>query len=333
MSRSLVVLPDDTARPIVDAINGAKKSLRIKMFIFSDPILLQSVIQAHKRGVNVRIMLNPARRSGEKENTDSGKMLRAEHIKVIDSNPAFDVTHEKSMVVDDETAFIQSLNWETKNITETRDFAVVTSHKHEVDEVIACFEADWSRREFTPGEQSHLIWCVGNGRLRIAEFIDSARHSLWLQNERYQDPVIIERLVRASRRGVKVHTMVRPPHKLKKQKLIEGVGGLRTMDDVGIKVHKLKGLKLHAKLLFADGARAIVGSINLAPGSFDNRRELAIEVRDADIIDRLHSVVHADWENSRPLDLSDEGLLSELEDLDEDVAEDLALKSDHRKAS
>lgn len=333
MPRSLVVLPDDTARPIVDAINHAEKSLRIKMFVFSDPVLLQSVIQAHKRGVNVRIMLNPARRSGEKENADSRKMLRAERIEVLDSNPAFDVTHEKSMVVDGNTAFIQSLNWETKNITETRDYAVVTSHKHEVDEVIECFDADWSRGEFTPGEHSHLIWCVGNGRLRIAEFIDSAKHSLWLQNERYQDPVIIERLVRASRRGVKIHTMVRPPHKLKKDKLIEGVGGLRIMDDVGIKVHRLKGLKMHAKLLFADGTRAIVGSINLAPGSFDSRRELAIEVRDADILDRLHSVVHEDWKNSRPLDLTDEGLLAELENLDDNVAEDLALGNEHRKAS
>jgi phosphatidylserine/phosphatidylglycerophosphate/cardiolipin synthase-like enzyme len=92
---------------------------------------------------------------------------------------------------------------------------------------------------------------------------------------------------------------------LKKEKLVEAVGGMRIMDDVGIKVHKLKGLKLHAKLLFADGVRAIIGSINLAPGSFDSRRELAIEVRDQEVMDRLHSVVHQDWKNSRPLDLTD----------------------------
>ena len=78
MSRSLIVLPDDTARPLLDAINNAKKSLRIKMFIFSDPGLVKSVIQAHKRGVSVRVMLNPARRSGEKENGDTRKMLKEE---------------------------------------------------------------------------------------------------------------------------------------------------------------------------------------------------------------------------------------------------------------
>ena len=331
MSRSLIVLPDDTAKPILDAINNAARSLRIKMFVFSDPGLLQATIAAHQRGVKVRIMLNPARRSGEAENEDSRKLLTAAGIEVIDSNPAFDLTHEKSMIVDDEMAFVKSLNWQTKNLTETRDYAVVTAHSHEVNEIIECFEADWHRQSFGPGEHSHLIWCIGNGRQRIGQFIDEAKHSLWLQNERYQDPIIIERLVRANRRGVKVHLMARPPHKLKKEKLTEGVGGLRILDDVGIKVHKLKGLKLHAKLLFADGVRAIIGSINLAPGSFDSRRELAIEVRDEHIVERIHEVVHQDWENSHPLDLTDEGLMAELEAQDDNVVEDLALEDKKAK--
>ena len=236
---------------------------------------------------------------------------------MLDSNPQFDLTHEKSMVVDDESAFIMSFNWEPKDLTVTRDYAVVTTAPHEVAEVVECFDADWDRKPFTSSEHSHLIWCVGNGRQRIGKFIDEAKHTLWLQNERYQDPAIIERLVRARERGVKVHVMARPPHKLKKEKLLEGVGGLRILDDVGVKVHKLKGLKLHAKLLLADGVRGIVGSINLAPGSFDSRRECAIEVRDEDVVDRLHEVTQEDWKNSHPLDLTDEGLLAELEDYDE----------------
>ncbi len=279
MSRSLIVMPDDSAKPILDAINSATKSLRVKMFLFSDPSLLKAVIAARQRGLRVRIMLNPARRDGESENQESRKKLEAGGVEVIDSNPEYDVTHEKSMVVDDATAFVKSLNWETKNLTETRDYAIITSHAHEVAEIIECFEADWTRKPFKGDAHSHLIWCCGNGRDRIAQFIDDAKDSIFLQNERYQDAVIVERLVRAARRGVKVHLMARPPHKLKKEKLVEAVGGMRIMQDVGVKVHKLRHLKLHAKMLLADEARAIVGSINLAPGSFDTRRELAIEVR------------------------------------------------------
>jgi len=111
---------------------------------------------------------------------------------------------------------------------------------------------------------------------------------------------VIERLVRARGRGVKVEVMARASHTLKRDKVVEGVGGLRILDDVGIKVHKLKHLKLHGKALLRDGTAAIVGSINLATGSLDGRRELAIEVRDENVIDRLHKTLKHDWRHSRP---------------------------------
>lgn len=331
MSRSLIVLPDDTAAPIIRIVADARASLRIKMFVFTDPSLLAAVIAAHKRGVSVRVMLNPARRSGELENEATRKALKKAGVAVLDSNPAFDVTHEKSLVVDDEIAVVHSLNWEVRNLTETRDYAVVTEHGKEVREVAACFDADWSRKRFNPGEGAHLIWCNLNGRNRIAEFIDSAKKSLFLQNERYQDEVIIERLVRAASRGVRIHVLARPPHTLKSAKLVEGVEGLRILKDIGGKVHKLKGLKLHAKMMLADGQRAIIGSINLAPGSFDSRRELAIEVDDKHVTKRLHHVAKTDWDHSKPLDLTDFGLLADLADRQRDAQSLLAI--DSRKAA
>lgn len=312
MSHHLIVLPDDTGKPILDAINGAQKSLNIRMFLFTDPTLLEAVIAAKKRGVKVRVMLNPARRSGESENEEARKALTYAGIEVRDSNPAFDLTHQKSMVVDGETGFVESLNWEPKDLTITRDYAVITKHANEVAEMVACFDADWAHAEFTPHPQSTLIWCPNNGRQRVARFIDEAKHTLWVQNERYQDQVIIERLVRAARRGVKVHVLAKRPHSLKPEKLVEGVGGLRILQDVGAKIHTLKHLKLHAKMLLADRERAIVGSINLAPGSFDSRRELAIETDAPHVVKRLEEVAQHDWAKSHPLDLSDAGLLADL---------------------
>ena len=118
--------------------------------------------------------------------------------------------------------------------------------------------------------------------------------------------------MRAIERGVKVHILARPPHTLKKDKLIEGVGGLRIMNDVGAKVHKPKHLRLHGKMMLSHGDRAIIGSINLAPGSFDGRRELAIDVNDEPILRRLEKIAEEDWKHSEPLDLSDKGLMKDL---------------------
>jgi phosphatidylserine/phosphatidylglycerophosphate/cardiolipin synthase-like enzyme len=313
MKHSLLVLPDDSAAPILHAIAAAKRTLLVKMFVFSDRSLLNAVVRARRRGVKVRVMLNPARRDGQQDNVPARRILERARVEVKDANPAFDLTHEKSMVIDDETAFVQSLNWSPQNLTKTRDYAVVTSHVKDVIEVRDGFDADWHRQTFEPRDSAHLVWCPGPGRARICRFIDEARHRLFVQNERIQDMLIVEHLVRAARRGVKVDVMVRPLHTLKREKLVEGAGGLRILDAVGIKVHKLKRHKLHGKMMVADGGAALLGSINFAPGSLDRRRELAIEVHDAHVVGRLHDVARDDWEHSQPLDLSDEGLRRDLE--------------------
>jgi cardiolipin synthase len=234
-------------------------------------------------------------------------------VSVRDSSTEFAVTHQKSMVIDNELGFIESLNWETRDLTETRDYAVETTNAAEVEEMVRCFDADWDEQPFVPAPGSNLIWCPNNGRQRIADFIDGARQTLWLQNERYQDMVIIERLVRAAKRGVRVRIMSRALHKLKSKKLFEGVSGLRIVHDVGAKVRALKKLKLHGKIMIADDRRAVVGSINLSPGSFDDRRELAVETSCERVVRRLIETAEHDWKHSRKLPLSDAAVLAELE--------------------
>ncbi len=93
----------------------------------------------------------------------------------------------------------------------------------------------------------------------------------------------------------------------------------------------MKHLKLHAKMLLADGKRAIVGSINLAPGSFDARRELAIETDDHHAVKRLEKTAADDWDASHKLDLSDEGLLADLMKRGGEGADKLVLDEGHHK--
>src|ERR1700759_5118414 len=96
--RSLLVFPDDTVKPVIDAINKAEKSLHIKMFLFSDPELIDAVIAATQRGLKIKVMLNPARRNGDDDNEETRAKLEAAGIIAHDSNPCFIITHEKSMV-------------------------------------------------------------------------------------------------------------------------------------------------------------------------------------------------------------------------------------------
>lgn len=311
--RWLIVLPDDSAKPLLDAIASATESIRLKMFALSDPAMVEALIKAHRHGVAIRVMVDPTREDREHERTVARQRIQHAGIEVKDSNPKFSATHEKSLVIDESSGFVQSCNWETENFTETRDFAVRTINADEVSEIAKAFEADWTRKTFTPREDSRLIWCPVNCRERIVNLIDQAEETLVVQNERIQDTIIVERLVRAQVRGVKVHVLVRPVHSLSADNLNLGIGNLQIMRDTGIRIHRLEHLKLHAKVLLADDSAAIIGSINLTSGSFDKRRDLAIEVNDEALVERLRSVTHDDWKQSKPLDLSDERIVSDLE--------------------
>src|SRR5258705_506918 len=121
MTRTLIVLPDDSARPIVDAIHSATQSLRLKMFVLSAPALLKALVGAHHRGVQVRVILNGARRSGQKDNDYYLKAFERAEMEVREGNPAIELTHEKSLVVHDGSAVVMSMNWATRNLTESRD--------------------------------------------------------------------------------------------------------------------------------------------------------------------------------------------------------------------
>ena len=90
MTRSLIILPDDSAQPVLDAIHGATTSLRVKMFAFSHQPLLDAIVAAHQRGVLVKVMLNPVRRDGETDNDGARDLLQQCGIQVTESSPSFD---------------------------------------------------------------------------------------------------------------------------------------------------------------------------------------------------------------------------------------------------
>jgi len=84
---SLIVQPNEGAAPVIERIDAAKKSLRVKQFTLTEPAIIAALIRAHGRGVGVRIMLNPHRSSGDRANDESFKALHHARLKVEWTNP------------------------------------------------------------------------------------------------------------------------------------------------------------------------------------------------------------------------------------------------------
>jgi phosphatidylserine/phosphatidylglycerophosphate/cardiolipin synthase-like enzyme len=252
----LIVQPDGGVAPVVELIDGAKRSLRVKQFTLTDPDVIKAIERAHARGVAVRVMLNPHRSSGDRANDETHAALKHAKITIEWSNPAFAVTHEKSIVIDDETALIATFNLCTKYFTETRDYGIVTTDRREVDEVIAGYEADWKRQEFHPPEDSTLLWSANNARLRMAWFIDSAKHELLIQHPKFVDATIVERIAAARHRGVKVDLLCGGKHGISDWDVLDTFASLRLLERAGVKVRRQKHLKLREAPAWWTKARA-----------------------------------------------------------------------------
>jgi len=294
----LIVQPDDGVPPVRDFISLAKKSLLIKQFTFSETSLLQAVVDRHNAGVDVRVMLNPKRSGGDRANDETYDFFKKNGVNIQWANPKFYVTHEKSIVVDKEAALIATFNLCTKYFTQTRDYGVVTQDPARVAQVVEGFEADWEHRDWLPNPGTGLLWSNANSRLHMAEFIDGAKHRLDVQHPKFVDAVILDRLLAAAERGVHVRILCGGKHGISDWDILDTFSSLRVLRRFGVKVHKQKNLRLHAKLLIADNEHALVGSMNIDRSAFDLRRELGTTIKDEAIVKRLIDVFQEDWDTS-----------------------------------
>ena len=295
----LIVQPDHGEKPVMDFLNSAHKTVALKQFTFTHPLLLDTVMALHKKGVRVRIMLNGAKATGERLNDAFFEKMKSTGIEVQWSNPSFLVTHEKSIIVDGKSALLPTFNFMEKYFQATRDYGVLTNDPVQVEQIQNCFDCDWKRKPFHPLEDAGLAWSPGYARQFVCKLIDRARKTLDVQHPKFAEPVILERMLAAIDRGVRVRILCGGKHGLHQPDLMYSFALWRLMHQAGARVHKQKNLRAHAKLLVVDDKWALVGSQNFDQPAFDLRREVAIEVRDAVIVQGLTSMFERDWETSR----------------------------------
>ena len=295
----LIVQPDDGEKPVMDFLKSAQKTVALKQFTFTHPLLLDTVMALHKRGVRVRVMLNGAKATGERLNDPFFEKMKSTGIEVQWSNPSFLVTHEKSIIVDGKSALLATFNFMEKYFQATRDYGVLTNDPVQVEQIQKCFDCDWERKPFHPLEDAGLVWSPGYARHLVCRFIDCAHKTLDVQHPKFAEPVILERMLAAIERGVRVRILCGGKHGLHQPDLMYSFALWRLMHQAGARVHKQRNLRAHAKLLVVDHKQALLGSQNFDQPAFDLRREVAMEVYDAAIVDDLTTMFERDWETSR----------------------------------
>ncbi len=293
----LVVEPDEGRGPIEQTIASAQRSLDLVMYLLTDRQTIAALEAAQERGVRVRVMLEQHPYGGGPGNDAVAQDLQAAGITTAWSNPTFRLTHQKTLIVDDATALVMTLNLTASAFSRNREFAVRVTDPAAVAEIRQVFDADWNRQAVQP-QQPDLVWSPDNARAKLLALIRGARRTLVVYNEEMQDRELETALGQAARRGVGVRVLISPG---------EGgsdanAPGRERIARAGVEVRLLKSPYIHAKALVADvggaGAIAFVGSENISTSSLDQNRELGVLLRDGPRLQRLQAVFEGDWQKA-----------------------------------
>ena len=286
---TLYVFPesDNSATPLYALINGANSTIDMTMYALQDLTFTTDLINACKRGVVVRVILD---QNNEKSNdTPDFNLLNAQAgCTAVWANKAFQVTHEKSFIIDSKTVSIMSLNLQAQYYSTTRDYAIVENDANDIAAIQATFNMDFaagttaagvvgtSDYSYQPPAGTDLVWSPTTATANMLAIINNATKTLYIENEEFSASNIVSAVAAAAQRGVAVIFVGESSSYLTNYATIKAAGA---------KVFyytSSTGFYVHGKTVVADlglGTEAVyMGSINYSTASLTQNRELGIYV-------------------------------------------------------
>ncbi|HAW10917.1 MAG: phospholipase D-like domain-containing protein [Candidatus Dormibacteria bacterium] len=287
---TLGVEPDQGLGVVYQAIAGAQHSIDLVMYELEDSTAVSDLVQAERRGVTVRVILDQA--YAKSENQAAYAALLEGGVAVHWSSTQVDITHQKTLIVDAREALIMTGNLTSQYYATTRDFVVEDTDPVDVAAIGAVFDADFASSPVTPSAGDDLVWSPGS-EPALAAIIQGARRQLLVENEEMSDPEIVAALEAAAKRGVDVEVCMTDSSSWSSE--------FDALVHAGVRVVTYAAnasLYIHAKVIVADPGtsteKAFVGSENFSSTSLDLNRELGIVLDGSAIDGQVAAVLEGD---------------------------------------
>lgn len=270
----LLIQPEDGVRPLLDAINGARRRLDLYVFRLDRTDVERALRAAVRRGVVVRALVAQSGRGGVRA---LERRLRRAGVKVTRTHDDLVRYHGKMMIVDRATLYVLGYNLTRQDIEKSRSLGLVTSRAETVHEALRLFQADFDRTRYRPAN-SHFVISPLNARTTLGRLVATAKRELLIYDDRLTDRDMIRLLRERAKAGVEVKIL-----------------GSMDKKPGALRLRKLPGWKLHVRAIVQDGRRAFVGSQSLRRLELDGRREIGLITEEASVVDQITRVFAWDW--------------------------------------
>ncbi len=293
---SLVVEPGAGFSSVYNLIDGAKHSIDVTMYEFSDTTAEHDLAAAAKRGVHVHVILD---RREQSENSAAYSYFGSHAVKVTWSSPKYRYTHQKTLVVDGSEAVIMTANLTSQYYATSRDFLVVDTNRADVAAITAVFNADFTHTAVRPGDGSDLVWSPTDSEGKLLGLINGATSSLRIYSEEMGDKTVENALIRAAKRGVDVQVCG-------ENESGEYDSAYSRLARAGIHISYYSspaGFYIHGKVIEADygtaHAKVFIGSENFSNTSLNDNRELGLLIASHAVMSAIAGTFASDFRNGQ----------------------------------
>ena len=129
-----------SSEELLNLIKNAKSEIKLEIYEFSYRTLADALADARKRGVSVKVILEPS----VYQNNGMFNYLINKGIEVSWASK-FHSTHSKFMVVDDSIVLVGSMNWSENSMKNNREASVIIYSKDVSKEFEGVFDSDFSQ--------------------------------------------------------------------------------------------------------------------------------------------------------------------------------------------
>jgi len=147
--RTVRLLTDaDIRRAVMDVIWAAKRSLDVGMFVMTDREIVSSLIEAHQRGVRVRVVLDPGEEGEMPLSGGAFNRLQKKGVPVrwfVGDAKRRERLHLKAMVADGKLAVVGSANWTARGLKANHECVMVLSDLTAVHHIQRAIAHVWDR--------------------------------------------------------------------------------------------------------------------------------------------------------------------------------------------
>jgi phosphatidylserine/phosphatidylglycerophosphate/cardiolipin synthase-like enzyme len=297
-------------------IDAAEKSILLEMYDFADFGFAEKLVGQAKKGLDVKVLLDPAQAEGKSASEARTKVLNylVENQIPVLLYPANvgsrQLDHCKLMIVDGKSVMLGSMNWNPASLD-----------NHEMNVRIDGPAAEYFGYHFVdgwksaggedipiptpdkhPGGHSQIKGFRTEGRMdgsaedAILNAIQKANSSIFAEMYVLSNQEIIQGFIDAHKRGVDVRVLLDPTN--------QSTGwnpnseSFKKLKKAGVPVRWYKvdpGSKMHTKMALIDKEKLLIGSVNWSHKGMKANREIGAEIDCRDTGEIFHQQFYYDW--------------------------------------